>query len=154
MTECWKNETTWDHKNQIQYFYLDRKICVSGMSRWAQTAWDKLCKVALFPQKWRTNDDLMITYKTTEAFYTHTCSSDTAWDTEGKKSEARSDPLDREKSGEHIWIAALAASSCQLLSLAGGEESNGIYTSRQKSRRAPELFFLFFSKLNKSPGWG
>ena len=62
-----------------------------------------------------------------------------------RKSEARSDPLDREKSGEHIWIAAPAASSCQLLSLAGGEESNGIYTSRQKSRRAPEVLVFLFS---------
>lgn len=53
------------------------------------------------------------------------------------------------KSGEHIWIAALAA-SCQLLSLAGGEESNGIYTSRQKSRGRQR----FFSKLNKSPDSG
>lgn len=51
------------------------------------------------------------------------------------------------KSGEHIWIAVLAT-SCQLLSLAGGEESNGIYTSRQKSRGRQR----FFSKPNKSPG--
>lgn len=89
----------------------------------------------------------MIIYKTEEAFFFH-------WhrlvvklpETQReRKSEARSDPLDREKSGEHIWIAAPAASSCQLLSLAGGEESNGIYTSRQKSRRAPEVLFFHFS---------
>lgn len=43
------------------------------------------------------------------------------------------------KSEEHIWIVALAA-SCQLLSLAGGEKSNGIYTSRQKSRGRQKVF--------------
>lgn len=64
-----------------------------------------------------------------------------------KASQLRSDPLYREKVENTFGLPSLPA-SCQLLSLAGGEESNGIYTSREKSRGRQR----FFSQLDKSPG--
>lgn len=68
----------WDnmrpHKSDTIFLPWQKNMCCWNV----QVSSDRLkqlWKVALFPQKWRANDDLMIMYKAAEAFYTHTCSS-------------------------------------------------------------------------------
>lgn len=105
-----------------------------------------LCSFCNFGKKSQTNDDLMNMYNMAVCLSPTHLKSNCLRHTK-RKQVRRGVTHSTVKSGEHIWIAAPAA-SCQLLSLAGGEESNGIYTSRQKSRGRQR----FFSKLNKSPG--